>query len=202
MFRLTLVLFSLTFCFNSLLLSQAKYDALVKRFLFDLKREDIQKPSDAFRMEYDITVFHGELTVGALAQVNSNDALPMLRELGVYVVSNAGSIYTLRIPLNKVDLVLSVGGIERIEIGSSLSLDMERELQSARVDSVHNNWGDLLDQPYFGTGVVVGIIDWGFDYTHPNFFDKSKCVSDNDIYRHHIVIHLFAKSAIHIFLWV
>jgi minor extracellular serine protease Vpr len=173
MFRLTPVLFSFTFCFNSLVFSQAKYDASVKRFLFDLKREDIQKPSDAFRIQYDITVFHGELTIGALAQVNNNDALLILRELGVYVVSNAGSIYTLRIPLNKVDLVLGVSGIARIEIGSSLSLDMERELQSARVDSVHNNWGDLLDQPYFGTGVVVGIIDWGFDYTHPNFYDTT-----------------------------
>ena len=79
MFRLTPVLFSFTFCFNSLVFSQAKYDASVKRFLFDLKREDIQKPSDAFRIQYDITVFHGELTIGALAQVNNNDALLIFR---------------------------------------------------------------------------------------------------------------------------
>lgn len=173
MFRFSFTLILLALCFNSLLYSQAKYDASVKRFLFDLKREDIQKPSDAFRMEYDITPFHGELTVGALAHVTNNDALHVLRELGVYVVSHAGPIHTLRIPLNKVELVLGVGGIDRIEIGSDLSLDMERELQSSRVDSVHNNWGDLLDQPYFGTGVVIGIIDWGFDYTHPNFYDTT-----------------------------
>lgn len=31
--------------------------------------------------------------------------------------------------------------------------------------------GLQLPQAYFGNGVVVGIIDGGFDYTHPNFYD-------------------------------
>jgi len=169
MFRFTVAAMALCFSFNSHIFSQAKYDAGVKRFVFDLQSQDLKSPTSDFQMEYDITYMNGVPTVGALAQVNNNDALHVLRELGVYVVSHAGSIYTLRIPLDKVVLVLGVGGIERIEIGSELSLDMVRELNSARVDSVHNNWGGLLDQPYFGTGVVIGIIDWGFDYTHPNF---------------------------------
>jgi minor extracellular serine protease Vpr len=173
MLRFTVAAMALFFSFNTFLFSQAKYDATTKRFLVDLKNENHLKPSRFFCAEYDITVFHGVHSVGALAHVTNNDALTVLRELGVYLVSNAGSIHTLRIPLDKVALVLGVGGIERIEIGSALSLDMVRELNSARVDSVHNNWGGLLDQPYFGTGVVIGIIDWGFDYTHPNFYDTT-----------------------------
>lgn len=173
MFKFYIFCIALFFGFNSFVFSQAKYDAGVKRFVFDLKKEDLKSPSKSFQMEYDITYMHGLPTVGALAQVNNTDALHVLRELGVYVVSNAGSIYTLRIPLEKVELALAVGGIERIKIGSELSLDMVRELNSARVDSVHNNWGELLDQPYFGTGVVIGVIDWGFDYTHPNFYDTT-----------------------------
>ncbi len=173
MFKSISLVVALTFFLSINVFSQAKYDASVKRFIFDLKRENTQSPSASFRVEYDITQMNGQATVGALAHVTNNDALHVLRELGVYLVSSAGPIHTLRIPLDKVELVLGVGGIERIEIGSDLSLDMERELQSSRVDSVHNNWGDLLDQPYFGTGVVIGIIDWGFDYTHPNFYDTT-----------------------------
>jgi len=166
--------FSLIFVlFNQNIFSQAKYDASVKRFLTDLKVENHPSPSAAFIAEYDITRFQGIPTVGALADILNADLLHVLKEMGVYVVSKAGTIYTLRIPLDKVELVLGIGGIARIEIGSSLSLDMDRELLSARVDSVHNNWGGLLDQPYFGTGVVIGIIDWGFDYTHPNFLDTT-----------------------------
>ena len=34
---------------------------------------------------------------------------------------------------------------------------------------VHN--GTDLSQAYTGNGVVVGIIDGGFDYTHPTFYN-------------------------------
>lgn len=169
--RISLIIFA--FFFSLKIFSQAKYDAGVKRFLHDLKREDFKLPSSGFIMEYDITKFQGEWTVGALAQITDNDAFDVLRELGVKLVSNAGNVHTLRIPLDRVDLVLGVSGISRIKIGSELSLDMIRELNSARVDSVHNNWGNLLSQPYFGSGVVIGIIDWGFDYTDPNFYDTT-----------------------------
>lgn len=173
MFKIGITLLIFVFCLSGQIFSQAKYDAGVKRFLHDLKQEDLKSPAAHFITEYDITKIHGAWTVGALAQVTNDNALDVLRELGVMLVSQAGNVHTLRIPLDRVDSVFGVSGISRIEIGCELSLDMVRELNSARVDSVHNNWGDLLDQPYFGTGVVIGIIDWGFDYTHPNFYDTT-----------------------------
>lgn len=40
-----------------------------------------------------------------------------------------------------------------------------------RVDSV---WAGLgLPQGYAGNGVIIGITDWGFDYTHPVFYDTN-----------------------------
>ena len=170
-FSISLALFCI-FCIGKIF-GQAQYDASVKRFLSDLKSERFDAPTHKFIQEYDITKIQGSYTIGALVQVQTLDALTVLENLGIHPKSQAGTIYTLRIPLNLVELVMGVSGISRIEIGSSLSMDMERELNSARVDSVHNNWGDLLDQPYFGTGVVIGIIDWGFDYTHPNFYDTT-----------------------------
>ena len=170
------------FCFSFVLvctfsighiLGQAQYDASVKRFLSDLKSERFEPPSDRFIQEYDITKIQGIYTIGALVEVKNPDALSVLEEVGMRPKSQAGTIYTLRIPLNLVDLVMGISGISRIEIGSALSMDMERELNSARVDSVHNNWGEFLNQPYFGTGVVIGVIDWGFDYTNPNFYDTT-----------------------------
>ena len=40
-----------------------------------------------------------------------------------------------------------------------------------RVDSVHAGYN--LPQPYHGEGVLIGVLDWGFDYTHPNFLDTT-----------------------------
>lgn len=172
MHRIILLLSTIYF-FHDSIYAQAKYDAGAKRFLFDLSRENIKNPSADFITEYDITNINGKLTIGALAKISNEQALSYLKSNDVFVSSKAGSIYSIRIPIDRIETVLNIQGIDKVEIGSELSIDMFRELNSARVDSVHNNWGNLLDQPYFGTGVVIGIIDWGFDYTHPNFYDTT-----------------------------
>ncbi len=46
---------------------------------------------------------------------------------------------------------------------------MEKALIDSKVNLVHK--GENLSQPYSGKGVVVGIIDFGFDYSHPTFRD-------------------------------
>jgi minor extracellular serine protease Vpr len=173
MSKLFISLSAITLICFQVVFSQAKYDASVKRFMADLKFENKLRPSQDFSIFYDITNFKGKPCVGALMQISDENALDVLKTLGAHQVSHVRQIYSFRIPLDVVELVFGVAGVERIEIGSNLSLDMVRELNSARVDSVHNNWGGLLDQPYFGTGVVIGVIDWGFDYTHPNFYDTT-----------------------------
>lgn len=40
-----------------------------------------------------------------------------------------------------------------------------------RVDSVHVGYN--LPMPFHGEGVMIGVLDWGFDYTHPMFYDSS-----------------------------
>lgn len=40
-----------------------------------------------------------------------------------------------------------------------------------RVDSVRMAWN--LPQEFTGQGVIIGITDWGFDYTHPVFYDTT-----------------------------
>lgn len=171
MFKTIFFLLTTLVCQN--VVAQAKYDAVTKGFLYDLQKENIDKPSPDFALAYDITNFYGQPTIGALAEIDDKSALEALNEKGVFAVSHAGNIHALRIPLEKVTEVFTLPGIARIEIGSTLSLELERELTSARVDSVHNNWGGQLSQAYFGTGVVIGIIDWGFDYTNPNFYDTT-----------------------------
>jgi subtilisin family serine protease len=43
------------------------------------------------------------------------------------------------------------------------------------VDSVHAGFD--LPQPYHGEGVLIGVLDWGFDYTHPMFRDTTLSTS-------------------------
>jgi subtilisin family serine protease len=48
---------------------------------------------------------------------------------------------------------------------------LDKALPDARVDSVHMGYN--LPQPFTGKDVLIGITDWGFDYTNPNFYDTT-----------------------------
>lgn len=48
---------------------------------------------------------------------------------------------------------------------------LDKAVPDGRVDSV---WaGEGLPQGFTGEGVIIGVTDWGFDYTHPVFYDTN-----------------------------
>ena len=55
-------------------------------------------------------------------------------------------------------------------VGRSQAL-LHHAAEDARLDSVR--WAINLPQEYTGEGVIIGITDWGFDYTHPVFYDTN-----------------------------
>lgn len=50
-------------------------------------------------------------------------------------------------------------------------IKMDKTVIDGRVDSVWQ--GINLPQAFSGEGVIIGVADWGFDYTHPVFYDTS-----------------------------
>lgn len=49
--------------------------------------------------------------------------------------------------------------------------DLYRARPDGHVDSVYA--GINLPEAYTGNGVIIGVTDWGFDYTHPVFYDST-----------------------------
>ncbi len=94
-----------------------------------------------------------------------------LKQSGAIVGTRAGNIWTVRIPREKVRQLTEIRGIEYLELGQRVALQMDSARYYANVDSVANGIG--LPMPLSGKGVVVGIIDGGFDFTHPAFYDTS-----------------------------
>jgi len=92
-------------------------------------------------------------------------------ELGGVFKNSAGDIASIRIPLNKIDILAKVADVQRIESNDYKFLPMnDQAVRNNHALEVQNGFG--LPQGYDGTGVVVGIIDEGIDYTHPDFRDE------------------------------
>lgn len=94
-----------------------------------------------------------------------------LRQIGALVGTRAGKVWTAQIPLSEITRISSLQGISYLELGEPAKPGMNMARKASRVDSVHGGYN--LPSPYFGDGVLVGVIDFGFDYNHPTFFDTS-----------------------------
>ena len=145
------------------------YTALL---LSNLKQK---RSTDYLSEHFDLVRSGNETYVSAFIMTDGSSIDGSLRtEHGVILNTQVGNIYTSLIPLHQLEHVLTVEGVNYVEIGRKVEPKLNAErLDEAReqtwVDQVHN--GTDLRQAYTGEGVVVGVIDGGFDYTHPTFYN-------------------------------
>jgi len=106
-----------------------------------------------------------------LCKVNSAFNKAAAIKDGFEVGAVIGHIASIRIPLNVFTENFSYPGIEYIEMAEKLEPELDGAVKDIRADLVHK--GENLPQPYTGKNVIIGIVDWGFDYTHPMFYDTT-----------------------------
>jgi len=80
-------------------------------------------------------------------------------------------IYTVAVPLTRLEELGESEGVEFVSAGHFLGPTLETSLAEVRADTVHAGTG--LQSPRTGAGTVVGIIDYGFDFTLDDFRDAS-----------------------------
>lgn len=79
------------------------------------------------------------------------------------------NISTAFVKIENLPLLESILCLKYADIGEKLIQEDNNAIVDTNTNLVHSGTG--LNQSYTGTGVIVGIIDDGFDYTHPNFKD-------------------------------
>ena len=77
-------------------------------------------------------------------------------------------IATVELPLAELENFLQEDGVDFLQVGEPIYEKMDAARAATNVDQVHQ--GVQLPKQYSGDGVLVGIMDSGFDYTHPNFY--------------------------------
>lgn len=94
-----------------------------------------------------------------------------LERMGAHTGTKAGNVWTVQIPLDKVLDFTQTKGFDYIQLDEPVNLNLDSVRKATHVDSVTQ--GINLPMPYTGKDVVLGIVDVGFDFTHPTFYDTT-----------------------------
>jgi subtilisin family serine protease len=133
--------------------------------MMDLKQN---KEIDYLKNRYSLNEIDNNLYVGAFLKIDKETfEKKNVESLGVKLNTEAGNFFTALIPINTLESLFEVEGIVSVEIAEKVHSTMDNARTLTNVNQVHAGTG--LPQAYTGNGVIVGIIDEGFDYTHPNF---------------------------------
>lgn len=112
-------------------------------------------------------------TITAFVKADNAEALS---ENGCRVYACWDDLYIASIPLNRIHSLASSTAVHRIEAGLPMTVENDT---CAAINGARQVWqGGQLPQAFRGSGVVVGVMDIGFDYTHPTFSGRIRKVWD------------------------
>ena len=119
-------------------------------------------------------------TVSAFITVKSQDAIAKIEALGAKVNSRISeTLVTADMPLSAIEPVSNLDEVVSVSVGTEAKLLMDNARKLLGVDECHQMTEN--NGPYTGKGVVIGIVDNGFQYDHVDFLNADK--SDTRIKR-------------------
>ena len=125
--------------------------------------------------ETEVYFGYGELKtnsaaeISVIVEVSSPDVFAQIESLGGHVNTRQGNLATVRIPKKTLLAVAGLSGVVALEYNKVIpQTNIAR--QHTRADLVQLGLNPL-PQGYTGQGVVVGVIDAGLDFRHPDFRD-------------------------------
>lgn len=130
---------------------------------------EIQKGDQDIFEAYPIMKLHGDYYVSFLGKKASNTTLTDSE--GIFYGKSNRQIVSVRVRLDKLGEIENLSGLQNLELAGKIKPLLDKTVFDTRVDSVH--MGVNLPHGYSGKDVFIGITDWGFDYSHPMFYDTA-----------------------------
>ena len=110
----------------------------------------------------------GRQTLTAFVQTTSADAETLLNKYGCRTHAQQGDISIASIPLNRLAALSRETAVRRIEAREPASLTMDTVANC--INALPAYTATDSHGAFTGLGVVVGVMDVGFDVKHPNFY--------------------------------
>lgn len=172
---LKFILFTVFFASNFLLFSQVKLSKITQQ---DLERitQTLKNPTpnsfERLKQEFPIYAGKGNVQfISVLAKKSAQFNTADLSSLGIEIGAQINSIVSLKVPLDVIPSLFQNSNFSELEIASKIFPHLDKAVKDVHADSVQK--GINLPQAYTGKNVYIGVTDWGFDYTHPMFYDTN-----------------------------
>lgn len=114
----------------------------------------------------------GEYAVSAMIMFDDTFSFLKAEEMGISFPTIAGRVATAQVPLKLFNQFAGMQGVKYLEVDKIATPTLDSAQKHAHIAEVKQGAG--YPQKYTGEGVVLGVIDTGFDYTHPAFYDFEK----------------------------
>ena len=135
------------------------------------KKGVVTDKDTAFIKKYGLIFKTDGYYIRATITFDKNSDAKVWEAFGVDICFRLKTIATVLIPIEQFVAFASSETVKTIDIGVKNNTEMSYAKTKTRANLV--NSGYQLPDAYKGKDVVVGIIDCGFDYTHPNFYDST-----------------------------
>ena len=128
--------------------------------------KSVGKMSKTLLDRYPLRDGKGDASIGVIAKVNDGFSAAELESQGIKITSRIDDIVVMRAPIEKLECIEKCKGVTVFSVAHRVAPLMDKTRADTHTDSVQAGVG--VPMPFDGEGVLIGITDWGFDYTHPN----------------------------------
>lgn len=125
--------------------------------------------TEEMRAHFPIHFLFGAEYVSFLGTKSANFNEDDLNSRGIHIGSEIKNIVSIRYPLACLEQIFAETSFDMVQLSDKVRPLLDRVVIGTRADSVW--WGIGLPESYTGKDVLIGVTDWGFDYTSPMFYD-------------------------------
>ena len=111
-----------------------------------------------------------------------SDVASRIEALGAEVKVTLGNQMTVALTGDILEQVAAVEGVDLVERMSKPINRTDHSRAASHVDEVLDGSGANLPQAYTGEGVIIALIDRGYDFTHPAFKDENNNLRIKSVY--------------------
>jgi minor extracellular serine protease Vpr len=145
-------------------------DLLEKVASFSVKNKAAALPPELAQSFNAVFLIDGEKYYGFLAYKSQHFNRDELKKEGILISTETSKMVNLKVPSLALPKLSQLQSLRYLELPYEVSPHLDRLLGDVRAPAVHS--GTDLPQAYTGKDVIIGVIDWGFDFTHPMFYDS------------------------------